>query len=142
MISTQTNVIMAPHINQLQPGWGAIWEAAIEGAGRRPRPMMLTAAGCQAEPAAGLSLTSIRLLPALSHDIASHSQRPFAIGIGNGLGLGRPIAGRTRCRAQQQPRRRGTVDQGFRAGPDEEDSDERGAACGGCEITARRKGNV
>jgi hypothetical protein len=104
MISAQTGVIMAAHINQLQAGWKAIWEAAIEGAARRPRPIMLTDAGCQAGPAAGPSLTSILLLPALSHDIASHSQRLFAIVIGNGFGLGRAIAGRTRCLARQQPR--------------------------------------
>jgi cobalt-zinc-cadmium resistance protein CzcA len=73
--SVQTGVIMVEYINQLRARGYTIEEAAIEGAVRRLRPIMMTM------PAATLGL----LPAALSHQIGSDSQRPFAIVIVGGL---------------------------------------------------------
>jgi cobalt-zinc-cadmium resistance protein CzcA len=74
-VSVQTGVIMVEHINQLRARGHAIEEAAIEGAVRRLRPIMMT-----------MLVATLGLLPAaLSHAIGSDSQRPFAIVIVGGL---------------------------------------------------------
>jgi cobalt-zinc-cadmium resistance protein CzcA len=74
-VSVQTGVIMVEYINQLRAGGHPIEEAAIEGAVRRLRPIMMT-----------MLVATLGLLPAaLSHDIGSDSQRPFAIVIVGGL---------------------------------------------------------
>jgi len=63
------------YINQLRARGRTIEEAAVEGAVRRLRPIMMT-----------MLVASLGLLPAaLSHDIGSDSQRPFAIVIVGGL---------------------------------------------------------
>ncbi|HEY6304301.1 MAG TPA: efflux RND transporter permease subunit, partial [Terriglobales bacterium] len=73
--SVQTGVIMVEYINQLRAGGFSIESAAIEGAARRLRPIMMT-----------MLVATLGLLPAaLSHDIGSDSQRPFAIVIVGGL---------------------------------------------------------
>jgi cobalt-zinc-cadmium resistance protein CzcA len=73
--SVQTGVIMVEYINQLRARGLSIDEAAIEGAARRLRPIMMT-----------MLVATLGLLPAaLSHDIGSDSQRPFAIVIVGGL---------------------------------------------------------
>ena len=73
--SVQTGVIMVEYINQLRARGHSIEEAAIEGAVRRLRPIMMT-----------MLVATLGLLPAaLSHDIGSDSQRPFAIVIVGGL---------------------------------------------------------
>jgi cobalt-zinc-cadmium resistance protein CzcA len=73
--SVQTGVIMVEYINQLRAGGMPTDEAAIEGAVRRLRPIMMT-----------MLVATLGLLPAaLSHDIGSDSQRPFAIVIVGGL---------------------------------------------------------
>src|SRR4029078_489610 len=73
--SVQTGVIMVEYINQLRAGGMPTHEAAIEGAARRLRPIMMT-----------MLVATLGLLPAaLSHDIGSDSQRPFAIVIVGGL---------------------------------------------------------
>jgi heavy metal efflux system protein len=73
--SVQTGVIMVEYINQLRAGGLSIESAAIEGATRRLRPIMMT-----------MLVATLGLLPAaLSHAIGSDSQRPFAIVIVGGL---------------------------------------------------------
>jgi cobalt-zinc-cadmium resistance protein CzcA len=74
-VSVQTGVIMVEYINQLRARGMSITEAAVEGATRRLRPIMMT-----------MLVATLGLLPAaLSHDIGSDSQRPFAIVIVGGL---------------------------------------------------------
>jgi cobalt-zinc-cadmium resistance protein CzcA len=73
--SVQTGVIMVEYINQLRARGYSIENAAIEGAVRRLRPIMMT-----------MLVATLGLLPAaLSHAIGSDSQRPFAIVIVGGL---------------------------------------------------------
>jgi cobalt-zinc-cadmium resistance protein CzcA len=73
--SVQTGVIMVDYINQLRASGLSVEEAAIEGATRRLRPIMMT-----------MLVATLGLLPAaLSHAIGSDSQRPFAIVIVGGL---------------------------------------------------------
>ena len=73
--SVQTGVIMVDFINQLRAHGLGVEEAAIEGAVRRLRPIMMT-----------MLVATLGLLPAaMSHAIGSDSQRPFAIVIVGGL---------------------------------------------------------
>jgi Cu/Ag efflux pump CusA len=73
--SVQTGVIMVEYINQLRAQGRSIDNAAIEGAVRRLRPILMT-----------MLVATLGLLPAaLSHAIGSDSQRPFAIVIVGGL---------------------------------------------------------
>jgi heavy metal efflux system protein len=74
-VSVQTGVIMVQYINQLRALGMSILEAAIKGATLRLRPIMMT-----------MLVATLGLLPAaMSHDIGSDSQRPFAIVIVGGL---------------------------------------------------------
>ena len=74
-VSVQIGVIMVEHINQLRSQGMRLREAVIEGATRRLRPILLT-----------MLVATLGLLPAaMSHDIGSDSQRPFAIVIVGGL---------------------------------------------------------
>src|ERR1700723_135814 len=74
-VSVQTGVIMVEYINQLRAKGKTITDAAVEGAVLRLRPIMMT-----------MLVATLGLLPAaLSHDIGSDSQRPFAIVIVGGL---------------------------------------------------------
>src|SRR3984885_12434830 len=74
-VSVQTGVIMGEYIKQLRAKGHAIADAAVEGAVLRLRPIMMT-----------MLVATLGLLPAaLSHDIGSDSQRPFAIVIVGGL---------------------------------------------------------
>jgi cobalt-zinc-cadmium resistance protein CzcA len=74
-VSVQTGVIMVEYINQLRARGHTIADAAVEGAVLRLRPIMMT-----------MLVATLGLLPAaLSHDIGSDSQRPFAIVIVGGL---------------------------------------------------------
>jgi cobalt-zinc-cadmium resistance protein CzcA len=74
-VSVQTGVIMLEYINQLRARGNTIVDAAVEGAVLRLRPVMMT-----------MLVATLGLLPAaLSHDIGSDSQRPFAIVIVGGL---------------------------------------------------------
>jgi cobalt-zinc-cadmium resistance protein CzcA len=74
-VSVQTGVIMVEYINQLRARGHSIDDAAVEGAVLRLRPIMMT-----------MLVATLGLLPAaLSHDIGSDSQRPFAIVIVGGL---------------------------------------------------------
>jgi cobalt-zinc-cadmium resistance protein CzcA len=74
-VSVQTGVIMVEYINQLRARGLSIEEAAIEGATRRLRPIMIT-----------MLVATLGLLPAaLAHAIGSDSQRPFAIVVVGGL---------------------------------------------------------
>jgi heavy metal efflux system protein len=74
-VSVQTGVIMVEYINQLRARGLSIEQAAIQGASRRLRPIMMT-----------MLVATLGLLPAAtSHDIGSDSQRPFAIVIVGGL---------------------------------------------------------
>jgi len=74
-VSVQIGVIMVVYINQLRARGRTIEDAAVEGAVRRLRPIMMT-----------MLVATLGLLPAaLSHDIGSDSQRPFAIVIVGGL---------------------------------------------------------
>ena len=74
-VSVQVGVIMLEYINQLRARGNTIEESAIEGAVLRLRPIMMT-----------MLVATLGLLPAaLSHDIGSDSQRPFAIVIVGGL---------------------------------------------------------
>jgi cobalt-zinc-cadmium resistance protein CzcA len=74
-VSVQTGVIMVEYINQLRAKGLNIVDAAVEGAALRLRPIMMT-----------MLVATLGLLPAaLSHDIGSDSQRPFAIVIVGGL---------------------------------------------------------
>jgi cobalt-zinc-cadmium resistance protein CzcA len=74
-VSVQTGVIMVEYINQLRARGYSIEDAAVEGAVLRLRPIMMT-----------MLVATLGLLPAaLSHEIGSDSQRPFAIVIVGGL---------------------------------------------------------
>ncbi|MDR2018447.1 MAG: CusA/CzcA family heavy metal efflux RND transporter [Syntrophobacterales bacterium] len=74
-VSVQIGVIMVEYINQLRARGYSVTEAAIEGATRRLRPIMMT-----------MLVATLGLLPAaMSHAIGSDSQRPFAIVIVGGL---------------------------------------------------------
>lgn len=74
-VSVQVGVIMVEYINQLRARGMSIVDAAVEGSVLRLRPIMLT-----------MLVATLGLLPAaLSHDIGSDSQRPFAIVIVGGL---------------------------------------------------------
>jgi cobalt-zinc-cadmium resistance protein CzcA len=74
-VSVQTGVIMLEYINQLRARGHTIQDAAVEGAVLRLRPIMMT-----------MLVATLGLLPAaMSHDIGSDSQRPFAIVIVGGL---------------------------------------------------------
>jgi len=74
-VSVQTGVIMLEYINQRRARGHSIFDAAVEGAVLRLRPIMMT-----------MLVATLGLLPAaLSHDIGSDSQRPFAIVIVGGL---------------------------------------------------------
>jgi heavy metal efflux system protein len=74
-VSVQTGVIMVEYINQLRAKGHSIIDAAVEGAVLRLRPILMT-----------MLVATLGLLPAaLSHEIGSDSQRPFAIVIVGGL---------------------------------------------------------
>ena len=74
-VSVEIGVIMVEYINQLRTRGLNPREAAREGALLRLRPIMMT-----------MLVATLGLLPAaLSHDIGSDSQRPFAIVIVGGL---------------------------------------------------------
>lgn len=74
-VSVQTGVIMLEYINQRRARGHSIVDAAIEGAVLRLRPIMMT-----------MLVATFGLVPAaLSHEIGSDSQRPFAIVIVGGL---------------------------------------------------------
>ncbi len=74
-VSVQTGVIMLEYINQLRARGRSVEQAAQEGALRRLRPIMMT-----------MLVATLGLFPAaISHDIGSDSQRPFAIVIVGGL---------------------------------------------------------
>jgi len=74
-VSVQTGVIMVEYINQLRAKGMNIVDSAVEGAVLRLRPIMMT-----------MLVATLGLLPAaLSHNIGSDSQRPFAIVIVGGL---------------------------------------------------------
>jgi cobalt-zinc-cadmium resistance protein CzcA len=74
-VSVQTGVIMIEYINQLRARGQSIRDAALNGAVRRLRPVMMT-----------MLVATLGLLPAaMSHGIGSDSQRPFAIVIVGGL---------------------------------------------------------
>ena len=74
-VSVQTGVIMVEYINQLRVRGRRVEDAALEGASMRLRPIMMT-----------MLVATLGLLPAaMSHDIGSDSQRPFAIVIVGGL---------------------------------------------------------
>ncbi|HYL14940.1 MAG TPA: CusA/CzcA family heavy metal efflux RND transporter [Terriglobales bacterium] len=74
-VSVQIGVIMVEYINQLRTRGMSAPQAAKEGAVLRLRPIMMT-----------MLVATLGLLPAaMSHDIGSDSQRPFAIVIVGGL---------------------------------------------------------
>ena len=74
-VSVEIGVIMVEYINQLRTRGRNPREAAREGASLRLRPIMMT-----------MLVATLGLLPAaMSHDIGSDSQRPFAIVIVGGL---------------------------------------------------------
>jgi cobalt-zinc-cadmium resistance protein CzcA len=74
-VSVEIGVIMVEYINQLRTRGMNPREAAREGALLRLRPIMMT-----------MLVATLGLLPAaMSHDIGSDSQRPFAIVIVGGL---------------------------------------------------------
>ena len=74
-VSVEIGVIMVEYINQLRTRGMEPRQAAREGAELRLRPIMMT-----------MLVATLGLLPAaLSHDIGSDSQRPFAIVIVGGL---------------------------------------------------------
>ena len=74
-VSVQIGVIMVEYINQLRARGFSIEQAAVDGAVRRLRPIMMT-----------MLVATLGLLPAAtSHAIGSDSQRPFAIVIVGGL---------------------------------------------------------
>ena len=73
--SVQTGLILVEYINQLRARGLTPEQAALEGAVRRLRPIMIT-----------MLVATLGLLPAaLSHAIGSDSQRPFAVVIVGGL---------------------------------------------------------
>jgi cobalt-zinc-cadmium resistance protein CzcA len=74
-VSVEIGVIMVEYINQLRARGRSVRDAAKEGAALRLRPIMMT-----------MLVATLGLLPAaMSHDIGSDSQRPFAIVIVGGL---------------------------------------------------------
>jgi cobalt-zinc-cadmium resistance protein CzcA len=74
-VSVQTGVIMVEYINQLRVRGRTVKESVKEGAALRFRPILMT-----------MMVATLGLLPAaMSHDIGSDSQRPFAIVIVGGL---------------------------------------------------------
>lgn len=74
-VSVQIGLVMVEYINQLRARGYSTVDAAIEGATRRLRPIMMT-----------MLVATLGLLPAAtSHAIGSDSQRPFAIVIVGGL---------------------------------------------------------
>jgi cobalt-zinc-cadmium resistance protein CzcA len=74
-VSVEIGVIMVEYINQLRVRGRSVKAAAKEGASLRLRPIMMT-----------MLVATLGLLPAaMSHDIGSDSQRPFAIVIVGGL---------------------------------------------------------
>ena len=74
-VSVEIGVIMVEYVNQLRTRGMNPREASKEGAALRLRPIMMT-----------MLVATLGLLPAaLSHDIGSDSQRPFAIVIVGGL---------------------------------------------------------
>ncbi len=74
-VSVQIGLIMVEYINQLRARGETPFEAAVNGAVRRLRPIMMT-----------MLVATLGLLPAaLSHGVGSDSQRPFAIVIVGGL---------------------------------------------------------
>jgi cobalt-zinc-cadmium resistance protein CzcA len=74
-VSVEIGVIMVEYINQLRTRGMSPPDAAREGAVLRLRPIMMT-----------MLVATLGLLPAaMSHDIGSDSQRPFAIVIVGGL---------------------------------------------------------
>jgi heavy metal efflux system protein len=74
-VSVQVGVIMVEYINQLRVRGHTVFDAAMEGAVLRLRPIMMT-----------MLVATLGLLPAAtSHGIGSDSQRPFAIVIVGGL---------------------------------------------------------
>ena len=74
-VSVEVGVIMVEYINQLRTRGLNPRDAAKEGAALRLRPIMMT-----------MLVATLGLVPAaLSHDIGSDSQRPFAIVIVGGL---------------------------------------------------------
>ncbi len=73
--SVQTGLVMVEYINQLRARGMPVMDAAIEGAVRRLRPIMMT-----------MLVATLGLLPAAtSHAIGSDSQRPLAIVVVGGL---------------------------------------------------------
>src|SRR5260370_34209052 len=73
-VSVEIGVIMVEYINQLRTRGMPVRGAAKEGAALRLRPIMMT-----------MIVATLGLLPAaMSHDIGSDSQRPFAIVIVGG----------------------------------------------------------
>jgi len=74
-VSVQTGVIMVEYINQLRARGHTIVNSAVEGAVLRLRPILMT-----------MLVATLGLLPAaMSHEIGSDSQRPFAIVLVGGL---------------------------------------------------------
>jgi cobalt-zinc-cadmium resistance protein CzcA len=74
-VCVQTGVIMVEYINQYRARGHSIEEAAIQGAVRTLRPIMMA-----------MLVATLGMLPAAtSHAIGSDSQRPFAIVIVGGL---------------------------------------------------------
>jgi len=74
-VAVQTGVIMVEYINQLRARGQNVHDAAMHGAMRRLRPILMT-----------MLVATLGLLPAAtSHGIGSDSQRPFAIVIVGGL---------------------------------------------------------
>jgi heavy metal efflux system protein len=74
-VSVQTGVIMVEYINQLRVRGRTVKDAVKEAAAMRFRPILMT-----------MLVATLGLLPAaMSHDIGSDSQRPFAIVIVGGL---------------------------------------------------------
>jgi cobalt-zinc-cadmium resistance protein CzcA len=74
-VSVEIGVIMVEYMNQLRTRGMSPREAGKEGAALRLRPIMMT-----------MLVATLGLLPAaMSHDIGSDSQRPFAIVIVGGL---------------------------------------------------------
>jgi cobalt-zinc-cadmium resistance protein CzcA len=74
-VSVQIGVIMVEYINQTRARGQSVTDAAINGATLRLRPILMT-----------MLVATFGLLPAaMSHDIGSDSQRPFAIVIVGGL---------------------------------------------------------
>jgi len=74
-VSVQVGLIMVQYINQSRAHGDAVLPAVLEGAVRGLRPSIMA-----------IAVATLGLLPAaLSHDIGSDSQRPFAIVIVGGL---------------------------------------------------------